>query len=63
MSEQNKKLKFDKRLLEWNMNHGQLSKEELKKHLDELPDLANKVDVLRMGHDSDKQNQNSGETH
>jgi hypothetical protein len=45
----NKSLKFDKRLLEWNLNNGQLSKEELKKHLDQLPDLANRVDMLRMG--------------
>ncbi len=45
----NKGLKFDKRLLEWNLNNGQLSKEELKKHLDQLPDLSNRIDLLRMG--------------
>lgn len=44
----NKGLKYDKRLLEWNLNNGQLSKEELKKHLEQLPDLSNRIDLLRM---------------
>lgn len=44
-----KNLKFDKRLTEWYMNNGQLTQEELKKHLDSLPDLASKVDMLNWG--------------
>ena len=56
----NKGLKFDKRLLEWNLNNGQLSKEELKKHLEQLPDLSNRVDLLRMG---EEKHQQPKETH
>jgi hypothetical protein len=51
----NKSLKFDKRLLEWNMNNGQLSKEELQKHLEQLPDLSNRVDLLRMAEEKHPQ--------
>lgn len=60
-SEKNKNLKYDKRLLEWNVNNGQLSKEELKKHLDELPDLSSKIDLLRMS--EEKNHASPGETH
>lgn len=44
-----KSLKFDKRLTEWNLSNGQLTKEELKKHLDSLPDLKDKVDLVNIG--------------
>ncbi len=57
----NKNLKFDKRLLEWNINNGQLSKEELKKHLEQLPDLSSRVDLLRMG--EEKHQPPADETH
>lgn len=35
-----KNLKFDSRLTEYNLNSGILNKEELKTHLDKLPDLT-----------------------
>lgn len=56
-----KNLKYDKRLLEWNLNNGLLSKEELKKHLDELPDLSSRVDLLRMG--EERSQPEYGDTH
>lgn len=56
-----KNLKYDKRMTEWMVNNGQLSKEDLKKHMDELPDLTNKVDMLRMA--EEKYQAGSGEAH
>lgn len=44
-----KNLKFDKRLQEWHLTNGQMTKEELKKHIESLPDLASKVDMLNWG--------------
>ena len=38
------KLKFDKRMTEWHVNQGKLAKDDLKKHLDALPDLAANID-------------------
>ncbi len=49
-----KNLKFDKRLVDWGLRHGQLTQEELKKHLESLPDLKDKVDVLNLGDDRQK---------
>lgn len=34
------KMKFDTRLIDTNLNNGFISKEELKKHLEQLPDLS-----------------------
>lgn len=52
LSKEVEKLKYDKRLLEWSVSRGVLSKEDMKKHLDELPDLASNVEILDLG-DSD----------
>ncbi len=41
-------LKFDKRLTEWNINNGKLSKEELNQHLEALPDNGGNVDLLNL---------------
>ncbi len=38
------RLKTDKRLTDWHVSRGKISKEELKKYLDSLPDLATNVD-------------------
>ena len=35
-----KKLKYDKRMLNWNLRQKQLTEEEYKKHLDKLEDLS-----------------------
>ena len=43
-----KNLKYDVRMTEFNVNQGSISKEELKAHLDSLPDLqanAEKIDL------------------
>ncbi|MGZ3742685.1 MAG: hypothetical protein ACXWRE_05995 [Pseudobdellovibrionaceae bacterium] len=40
-----KNLKFDKRLTEWYINNGQLTKEELEAHLKDLPDMAHNVEL------------------
>ncbi len=48
-----KMLKYDKRLTEWNLNHGQLSQEEMNKHLEQLPDSAANVDLLNINAPSD----------
>jgi tripartite-type tricarboxylate transporter receptor subunit TctC len=53
-----KNLKFDKRMTEINLNNSQLTKEELKKYLEQLPDLAQNVDLLNMmDSDSDSEQQ------
>lgn len=46
-----KKMILDTRLTEWSLNNGQLTKEELKKHLDSLPDLKDKVEVVNLSDD------------
>jgi len=40
-----KNLKFDKRLIEWYINNGQLTKEELEAYLKTLPDMAHNIDI------------------
>jgi hypothetical protein len=37
------RLKFDKRLTDWSISRKKFTPEELKKHLDALPDLADNV--------------------
>lgn len=46
-----KNLKFDKRMAEINLNNGQLTQEELKKHLEGLQDLAAQVDMISLTDD------------
>lgn len=53
LSKEIEKLKYDKRLLEWSVSRGVLSKEDMKKHLDELPDLESNVEVFDLVGDSD----------
>lgn len=38
-----KNLKLDKRLIEWHLNNGQLTQEELKAHIASLPDMAHNI--------------------
>ncbi|MCK6598774.1 MAG: hypothetical protein L6Q37_10455 [Bdellovibrionaceae bacterium] len=45
LNEALKKLKFDSRLTEWYLKNNLLTQEELQKHLSELPDVANNVDI------------------
>ncbi|MBO9667093.1 MAG: hypothetical protein J7501_09800 [Bdellovibrio sp.] len=44
LSEANKNLKWDTRMTEAKVNSGELKKEELNKHLEQLPDLAHNVE-------------------
>lgn len=46
LAQANKNLKFDKRMLERNVNVGEMTKEELKKYLESLPDLAHNVETF-----------------
>lgn len=46
LAQANKNLKFDKRLTERNINVGEMTKDELKKHLESLPDLSNNVETF-----------------
>jgi hypothetical protein len=44
LAEANKNLKWDTRMTEGKLNNGELKKEELQKHLADLPDLAHNVE-------------------
>ncbi len=48
-----KNLKFDKRLTEYNLNKGLLTKPELDKHLESLQDVGGKIDLVNLGRDRD----------
>lgn len=54
-----KVLKYDKRLMEIYLNKGLVTKEEIKKHLEELPDLGKNVDLLNL----EKGDKESNEQH
>ena len=49
-----KNLKFDKRLTEWYINNGQLTKEELEAYLKTLLDMAHNIDLSE---DTDSESQ------
>ena len=49
LSKELEKVKYDKRLLDWHVSRGKLSKEEVKKYLDSLPDLASNVEAFELG--------------
>ena len=53
LSQELDKLKYDKRLTEWHVSRGKFPKEELKKYLDSLPDLAHNVEKFNLGDDDD----------
>lgn len=48
------KLKYDKRLLDWNVSRGKISKDELKTYLGSLQDLASNVDHFALGGGADR---------
>ncbi|MES3036512.1 MAG: hypothetical protein V4736_01275 [Bdellovibrionota bacterium] len=54
-------LKFDKRMIEGNMNRGSVSKEDLEKHLKDLPDMGSNIDLMSMNNDDDSDS--SDQTH
>ncbi|NUN06938.1 MAG: hypothetical protein HUU57_14395 [Bdellovibrio sp.] len=44
LAQANKNLKFDKRMTERNVTVGEMTKEELQKYLESLPDLSHNVE-------------------
>lgn len=46
-----KTLKLDKRMLDWMLRNGRLTKEELQQHLQSLPDLKDQVDLVNLSDD------------
>ncbi|AHI05260.1 hypothetical protein BDW_03760 [Bdellovibrio bacteriovorus W] len=48
LAQATKKLKFDTRLLESNVTKGELSKEELKKHIEALPDVSGNSETFKL---------------
>lgn len=59
LADANKNLKWDVRMTERNLNVGELQKDELKKHLDQLPDLSSNVETFTM----DGKNASADEAH
>lgn len=57
-SKQNELIKFDSRMTEFNLSRGILTKEELEKHLSQLPDLASEALPLTL-----EDNESPNETH
>lgn len=51
LSTELERAKYDKRLLEWHVSRGQISKDEFNKYLSSLPDLAHNVEPFSLGHD------------
>jgi hypothetical protein len=57
-------MKFDTRLIELSLRAGTLSKEEIKKHMDQLPDLSDKCEKLNLDDSSgDAQEDTSSQQH
>lgn len=46
LAQANKNLKFDKRMLERNVSVGEMTKDELQKYLESLPDLSHNVETF-----------------
>ncbi|MCM2282052.1 MAG: hypothetical protein NDI61_09420 [Bdellovibrionaceae bacterium] len=47
LSKEIEKLKYDKRLTDWHLSRGKMSKEELQKYLMSLPDSGENVETFR----------------
>lgn len=52
-------LKFDSRMTEWNLRHGNLTQEELKKHLGSLEDCSSNVVTVRLDEKSSESSHSS----
>lgn len=63
LSKEIEKLKYDKRLMDWNLSRGKVSKAELDSYLGSLPDLSHNVEEFSLGHDSDDLNSSSNNGH
>ncbi|HEY8270308.1 MAG TPA: hypothetical protein VIG33_05425 [Pseudobdellovibrionaceae bacterium] len=58
-----KNLKFDKRLTEWYINNGQLTKEELEAHLKTLPDMGHNVELADSQDEADESDEEEFSQH
>ncbi len=56
-------LKYDARLLERNVTNGTVSQEELKKHLESLPDLSHNVETVGESLDKMEADDSADEQH
>lgn len=56
LSKELEKLKWDKRLTDWFVSRNKMQKDELKKYLDALPDLASNVDSFGLSENSQSNN-------
>ncbi len=48
-------LKFDKRMIDWNISRNLLTQDELKKYLGELPDSSHNLASLELNEDVSEQ--------
>lgn len=55
LAQANKNLKFDTRMIEAKINAGEMTQEELKKHLEQLQDLSNNVETFTLDGKSNKE--------
>ncbi len=60
LAKANKNLKWDKRLTERNLSVGEVSSEDLKKYLEQLPDLASNTETFTI---DGKNSSSSEESH
>ncbi len=49
-----KDLKFDKRLIEKNLAQGTITPEEVKKHMESLPDCSKNIDLIKFDSTSEQ---------
>ncbi len=59
LAEANKNLKWDTRMTEAKVNSGELKKDELQKHLEQLPDLSHNVEKFTIDGKSSASNEES----
>ncbi|MCB9026705.1 MAG: hypothetical protein H6625_10335 [Bdellovibrionaceae bacterium] len=52
-------LKYDSRMVDWNIQNGLITKVELEKHLNDLKDLSHQTQKLNLKEESDYQSDNS----
>jgi hypothetical protein len=55
-------LKFDKRMIDWNISRNLLTQEELKKHLGELPDSSHNLSSIELSEEVAEQDMFSENT-
>jgi hypothetical protein len=59
LAKANKNLKYDKRMIERSISIGEMTKEELQKYLESLPDLAHNVEEFSIDSKSQESSDDS----